>query len=299
MNISLRTDPSGLRIRWSEEAEQQYREAGYWLDETLVDAARRALKADPDRVMLVEGDRRLTRREAWNDALKMAAFFRSRGLRSGDMVSFQLPNWVEAAVFALAARMLGLVINPIPPIYRESEVGYILKDSRSKLVCIPHVFRRHDHLAMVEAMRGDLPDLRDILIVRGEPGFGLRYEDAMAFAPLDEADLPKIDAGAVMMVMYTSGTTGRPKGVMHTHYTYDYRVRSMAEAWSVGPSDVVFMPSPVTHITGAYWEPSSMPWVAGSSAVLLDVWSPDAAIDSIRRQRLHGQRAGPRPSSSS
>jgi acyl-CoA synthetase (AMP-forming)/AMP-acid ligase II len=85
-------------------------------------------------------------------------------------------------------------------------------------------------------------------------------------------------------VMYTSGTTGRPKGVIHNHYAFDYRVRSMADAWSIGPSDVVFMPSPVTHITGAFWA-FDMPWVCGATSVLIDVWSADEGVDCIEKNR--------------
>ena len=113
-------------------------------------------------------------------------------------------------------------------------------------------------------------------MVRG--GKGLRWEDVLNTAPLDEADLPKVDPSAVMMAMYTSGTTGKPKGVLHTHYSFDHRVLAMGEAWDIGPNDVVFMPSPVTHITGAFWA-FDMPWVRGCKSVLIDVW---AAGDGIR-----------------
>ncbi len=284
MSWSLRTDPSGFATRWSDDAAAHYRAAGYWRDETLADVARRTCREAPDRLLLIEGDERVTRAEAWDAASRLAAFFLSRGLKPGDVVSFQLPNWIEAAVIALAARRCGLVLNPIPPIYRESEVGYILQDCRAKLVFVPQVFRRHDHRRMLEGLRSQLPSVQDVVVVRGDGAGGMEWRRALSLPPAPDDDLPAIDPAAAMVVMYTSGTTGRPKGVIHNHYAFDYRVRSMAEAWSIGPSDVVFMPSPVTHITGAFWA-FDMPWVSGATSVLMDVWSADEGIRCIEKNR--------------
>ena len=166
MNWTMRTDPSGFQTRWSQELADRYLSEGHWTNTTLVDAARASLAADPDHLLLIEGDNRLTRRQCWDQALKLAGFFLSRGLKPGDVISFQLPNWVESAVIALAARMVGLVINPIPPIYREFELGYILADCRSKLIFVPGTFRKHDHAAMLAGLKADLPELRDIVVVR-------------------------------------------------------------------------------------------------------------------------------------
>jgi acyl-CoA synthetase (AMP-forming)/AMP-acid ligase II len=137
---------------------------------------------------------------------------------------------------------------------------------------------------MLEGLRSQLPSVRDVVIVRGEEASGLEWRHALSLAPASDGDIPAIDPAAAMVVMYTSGTTGRPKGVIHNHYTFDYRVRSMAAAWSIGPSDVVFMPSPVTHITGAYWA-FDMPWVSGATSVLMDVWSADEGIACIEKNR--------------
>ena len=282
MSWSIRIDPSGHEIRWSDEVAARYRAEGYWSGTTLVDAARSAVRSEPGRTLLIEGDRRVTRAECWNQAQRLASFFRSRGLKPGDVVSFQLPNWIETAVIALAARMLGLVINPIPPIYRDAELKYILANCAAKLIFVPEMFRKHDHRAMLQGLAADLPDLRDIVVVRGSGG--LSWDDAVAAAPIAETDLPRVDPSSVMMVMYTSGTTGRPKGVLHTHCSFDNRVRAMGETWGIGPADVVFMPSPVTHITGAFWT-FDMPWVRGCSSVLIDVWSADDGIRCIADNR--------------
>lgn len=283
MSWAMRTDPSGLSVRWSPAATARFRAEGHWLDTTLVDAARAAVVEAPERVLLIEGQTRLTRAEAWGHALRLAAFFRARGLAPGDVVSLQLPNWTESAIIALAARMSGLIINPIPPIYRESELGYILANCRAKMIFVPQVFRKHDHVAMIEGLRATLPDLRDVVVVRGDivkNGGAQDWHMALSQPPLDEADLPIVDPASVMMAMYTSGTTGRPKGVLHTHYSFDNRVRAMGEAWGIGPGDTVFMPSPVTHITGAFWA-FDMPWVRGCASVLIDVWSAEDGIRCI------------------
>ena len=278
MDWTLRTDPSGFQTRWSQALADRYLAEGHWTNTTLVDAARASLVADPDHLLLIEGDTRLTRRECWDQALKLAGYFLSLGLVPGDVISFQLPNWLETGVIALAARMTGLVINPIPPIYRESELGYILADCRSKLIFIPGTFRKYDHAAMLAGLRCELPELRDVVVVRdaGE----LTWDMALATAPADESALPAIDPSSVMMVMYTSGTTGKPKGVLHTHYSYDHRARAMGDAWKIGPDDVVFMPSPVTHITGALWA-FDLTWIHGSASVLMDVWTVEEGIRVI------------------
>ena len=128
MKWTMRSDPGGFATRWCDELAARYLSEGHWQASTLVDAARKALGADPDHVLLIEGERRLTRRDSWDQSLRLAAFFLSRGLKPGDVVSFQLPNWVESAVIALAARMTGLV-RPVAVFLRlESPVDFEAAD---------------------------------------------------------------------------------------------------------------------------------------------------------------------------
>jgi len=88
----MRTDPSGFAIRWSEALASRYLAEGYWQPTTLVDVARAAVAQEPGRVLLIEGSAKLTRQDAWNQALRLSAFFRARGLVPGDVVSLQLPR---------------------------------------------------------------------------------------------------------------------------------------------------------------------------------------------------------------
>ena len=280
MSWTTRTDPSGWQTRWSDRFAAKWRAEGHWTEPTLRDFARQRCAEDPDKVMLIEGDNQLTRGACLDQALRLAAWFMERGLRPGDVISFQLPNWNEVSVIALAARMTGLVINPIPPIYRESELAYILADCSSKLIFVPGLFRKCDHTAMIEGLRSQLPLLKDVVVVRNLGP--LRFEQIITGASAADSDLPAIDPASVIIAMYTSGTTGRPKCVLHTHYSYGHRVNAMAVAYGMSEADVTFMPSPVTHITGAIWA-FDMPWVAGNTSVLMDVWSPEEGIACIEQ----------------
>jgi acyl-CoA synthetase (AMP-forming)/AMP-acid ligase II len=282
MDWALREDISGFRVRWSEDCAQQWLQDGYWRRETLPGIALEQTMHAPDATLLIEGDTRWSRRDIYGAALRLAGYLRRQGALTGDVVAFQLPNWSESAVIALAARMLGLVINPIPPIYREAELSYMLGETRAKFLFVPALFRRFDYPAMVESIRERLPTLQQVIVVRGpEPvGEHTPWSRALEAEPLNA--LPEVDPAAVFMVMFTSGTTGRAKGVLQTHYAFGYKARQMIQAWNVGEDDVIFMPSPVTHITGAIWA-FDIPWLSGAPAVLLDVWDVEDGIEAIRK----------------
>ena len=85
------------------------------------------------------------------------------GVRHGDIVSVQLPNWWEFVVTALACGRIGAVVNPLMPIFRERELRYMLGFAQSKVLIVPSVFRGFDHAAMVAGMRSELPDLKRVL----------------------------------------------------------------------------------------------------------------------------------------
>jgi acyl-CoA synthetase (AMP-forming)/AMP-acid ligase II len=283
----LRRDSSGFQVRWSEAHARLWLDAGYWQPNTLVDIALEQTWAEPERTLLIEGGVRHSRKAVFDAALRLAHFLQQQGARAGDVLAFQLPNWSESAIIALAARVLGLVINPLPPIYREAELSSMLQQTGAKFLFIPAEFRNFNYCRMIAQLRDALPALETVIVVRAAAGqdtagSDLAWRDAIAAPPL--AELPVVDPAAVFMVMFTSGTTGRAKGVLHTHYNFDYKARQMIAAWKVGADDVIFMPSPVTHITGAIWA-FDIPWLSGAPAVLLDVWSARDGIAAIREHR--------------
>ena len=235
---------------------------------------------DPERVAVVEGDTRLTYAELSERAESCARALRSHGIHRGDVMTMQLPNWWEAAVIYQAAMLVGCVLNPVVPIYRQREMTFIERQCRPRVVVMPHVFRGFDHLAMQTEIAPNLPEQPLLVVVRPD---GDLPEGAVAFDALDEpgirsAIVDEIDE--ICLLLYTSGTTSDPKGVLHSHRTIGYEVDSIIELCGLGPDDHVFMASPVTHITG-YLYGLVMPAITAAAAVFQPVWEPSDAVDLI------------------
>ncbi|MDT4929717.1 MAG: cyclohexanecarboxylate-CoA ligase [Pseudonocardiales bacterium] len=197
---------------------------------------------------------------------------RSAGVRPGDVVSMQLPNWLEAAVTVHAVWGLGAVLNPITPIYRGGELTAIFADCRPRAVVVPDSFRGTEYSTMARDSLSAAGVTADLVVLNA----GGYDEHAFASADPVEARCGPDDIG---VLMYTSGTTGSPKGVLHSHRTLLYEAGSIAARFGNRP-ERVFMPSPLTHITGLVFG-VLMPLLTGGDLVLMDVWDAAAAAGLI------------------
>jgi cyclohexanecarboxylate-CoA ligase len=260
-----------------------YTEIGAWEGRLIDEFPAEVAEREPDRQAIVDRERRASYAELCAAAERAAGMLARLGVRSGDVVSFQLPNWLEAAIVHYATVRLGAVSNPIIPIYRGREVEFIVRQARSRVLVVPDVFRRFDYREMVADFRDRAPDLEHVLVV-GEPG-----DDGLtSFA--DELELggslPEVTRSSAdpALVLYTSGTEANPKGVVHSHDTLVYECRSIIELYELTGADTVFMPSPVTHITGLLYG-LQLPFMLGTRVVLQDTWDAAAALDLIERER--------------
>ncbi|MGV0762861.1 AMP-binding protein [Tistrella mobilis] len=284
MSSILVDDPSGFRLRYTPDETRLRRAAGEWSGRTLADHARDRARQTPDRIAVRTETGSLTYGQALTRAVKLARRMRQAGLKPGDVVSFQLPNWEEAVVLNLACTLGGQVINPIVPIYRDREVGFILGDARSKLLVLPAEWRRFDYAAMARGLKPGLAHLRTVITVRGraegcdswEDWGGAEDDGAVDFGE----DFTPPDASALKMVMYTSGTTGRPKGVLYAHETSQRALLNSMAAWDVRAGQVILMPSPVTHVTG-YSYGMELPFYHGTTTVFMERWDGSRALDLI------------------
>jgi cyclohexanecarboxylate-CoA ligase len=282
-----------IRIAVPADRRDRARLAGYWRD-VLIDAhVATAAREFPDAVAVIDGSARITYRDLEASVRTVAAGLAGLGVGAGEAVSWQLPNWHEALILHHAVLRLGAVSNPIIPIYRQREVGYILRQARSRVVVVPQTFRGFDYPAMLAGLRPGLPDLRHVVVARSagqpEPPPGTPAGGMLPFEELlrcDSAAAPVAARGPddPMLLMFTSGTTADPKGVLHTHNTLDYECRSIIDVYGLRPDDVVWMPSPVTHITGMLYG-LQLPAMLGTRVVLQDIWDPTAALRLIEAER--------------
>lgn len=285
----MRRDVGGWMMRWDRDRAAALVAAGAWENRTVADHAAERLTRTPDQIVAIEGERSFTLRDIHAAASRLARALVRRGLVPGDTISFQLPNWHESIVISLAAAMAGLVINPITPIYRDAEVGFMLADSRSKLIFVPAGFRGYDFPAMMRRVLPGLATPVEVVVLRGDAAEFTNWESLMPDGGGDAA-LPGADPDAVKLVMYTSGTTGRAKGVLHSHNSLQAENRMRQAHLGVGPGDILFNPSPVTHITGMLYA-LCLPFTLGVTTVLMDVWDATTAIDLMRRHQATGMVA--------
>jgi cyclohexanecarboxylate-CoA ligase len=262
-------------------AAQAYR-TGLWVRTTLADSLRAAAETMPLRTVLVDKDTRLDCATLYAQAAGLANTLMHR-MPTGSTVSFMLPNWHEAAVIYLASTLAGMVVNPILPSLRDHDLRFILEDVETAMIFVPAHFGGHDYAAMLQRVTAALSPSPEVVVVRGQSGLHTTYSALLQTEP-DVAGLPELDPDAVRMVLYTSGTTGRPKGVLHSHNSIHALICQIRDQWTVAPGDTFLVPSPIAHIGGSIYA-FECPLLLGSTAVLVDQWDPAAAVALMDRER--------------
>jgi acyl-CoA synthetase (AMP-forming)/AMP-acid ligase II len=272
---------SGRWLRWNAEHAANAYARGLWIQETLADSLRRAALDAPHRIVLIDGDCRLDSSTLYSQAKTLAQTMLAR-TPSGSVVSFMLPNWHEAAVIYMAATLAGMVVNPILPSLRDRELLFLLKDVDSRMVFVPSTLRQHDYVAMMTRVTAQLTSPPEVVVVRGDARGHTAYASLFRHGEIAR-DLPVLDPDSVRMILYTSGTTGRPKGVLHSHNSIHALICQIGEHWLVEKGDRFLVPSPIAHIGGSIYAFES-PLLLGTTAVLMDRWNADDAVRLLDTQ---------------
>ncbi len=288
--------PVDLKVILPQSRIAAMKDAGLWPDILLTDVLERSVALQPDAIAITGFNSMRQRRESVSYrqldqfSRRIALGLVHYGIGKGDMVSFQLPNWWEFVALHLACMRIGAISNPVMPIFRERELSFMLAFAESKAIFVPREFRGFDHPAMLAGLRKDLPALEHVFVLGGSGGQGFE-ENFLLRRHEDEMDGPAIFAARKMSpndvneMLYTSGTTGQPKGVMHTANTQFGNLQSYAAHVGLGAKDVLLMSSPLAHQTGFLYG-VMMPLYLGIKAVYQDVWDARIAAQMIEDERV-------------
>ncbi|MFE6862092.1 AMP-binding protein [Nocardia sp. NPDC057668] len=244
---------------------ERYLSQGWWTDESLGELLARGLAAAPEQRFEVHSETR-----PWSGrvceveavARRLAAGLSARGVKAGDTVAFQLPNWMEAAATFWASALLGAVVVPIVHFYGRKEVGYILETTR------PKVFITIERFGALEF---------DPAVYAGVPIVGVvgrDFDDLLADEPM--TGVAAVDPDAPALIAFTSGTTRDPKGVIHSHRTLGFETRQLGGHYpdDFGPQ---LTAAPVGHFIGMV--NALLISVLNAAPIhLLDVWNPERAL---------------------
>ena len=229
------------------------------LDALVTDAARRTRRdvlVDRSTGSEAEGVR-LTGHELDACVGALAGGLRAAGVRRGDVVAWQAPNWYEVVLLYRACWRLGAIAGPIHHLAGPADVERMLA------VLEPKVWLPRD-------------DVR---------GPGARFErlldDTTGAAVTDSAARPS----DLAVVLFTSGSSGSPKAALHTQRGLAYKARVMIDVHRLKPRDAVLMPAPLAHISGLL-NAVLIPGVLPMRAHLMDRWVPEHAVDVIARERI-------------
>lgn len=273
--IRSRDIPAALRTRYESE--------GWWTSDTLGDQLCAALQSRRDVVFRVHSDQRPyagTYGDVERVARRLAAGLRACGVGPGDVVAFQLPNWMEAAATFWASALLGAVVVPIVHFYGRKELSHILGTARPRVFITATEFGRmkyHPDLC------GDVP----VVGVVGSHGQD-NFDDLLAAEPM--AGVAETDPAGPALIAFTSGTTRDPKGVLHSHQTLGCEIRQLAANHVHNPAGSL-MALPVGHFIGMLGG-LLCPVLEGLPVHLCDAWDPAAVLALMKNDGV-GFGGGP------
>ncbi len=223
----------------------------------------------PDAVIFVtEDDTRMTFGEFRDAAEVCAAGLAGLGITSQTRVTWQLPTCIPAIVASAALARLDAVQSPVLHLYREKELGFVMRHTQAEFCIVPSVWKGFDFTAMADSLAAEMSPSPVVLSLDSLP----------AGDPSDLGPVPEFAEGEepIRWIYSTSGTTSDPKGVLHTDATLIAGGQGLADALQMTAEDVGSMAFPFAHIAGPDY--LVMMLISGMSAVLIEAFNPVDAV---------------------
>ncbi|MGH7321380.1 MAG: class I adenylate-forming enzyme family protein [Candidatus Rokuibacteriota bacterium] len=238
---------------------------------------RRPARRVPDKTALVSGPEARTFGEVDERSDRLAAAFAALGLGPGDRLALLMGNRMEFVETEVAAMKAGLVKVPINPRLHPREYVFMLADcGAAAAACDP------GFIEDLRAHRADVPALKHLVVV-GEPADDLHGYEALITSHWPAPPRVEFDDDAAFLIRYTGGTTGRPKGIVHTHRAFQAITLDVVRELGLTERDVVLVVGHLSHGNNFMWAPF---FAVGATQVILERFDPRAALEAIQRHRV-------------
>jgi cyclohexanecarboxylate-CoA ligase len=243
-----------------------------------------------------EGSVRLSYAEYAGHVERFAGALYELGVRPGDVVACQLPNWWQAQALLLAATRLEAVAAPIMTTIRPRELERMLRLLGASVCVTVDEWAGFGHAAALGEIAHRLPELRHRVVI-GEPADGeIDFRSFFEETPWEDCHPVALDDAwedpdCVALVLFTSGTSGEPKGALHTQNTMYASAVSVGDVHDFGRDSVRFTPHALMHIVGQ--DNALAVLLAGASMVLLDAWSGGLGLQVLTESGTTDLVAGP------
>lgn len=264
--------------------------------ETIGNLLKKQAERFPDRLAIKYGDREISYRELDEMAERLAYALFKMGVKKGDKIGLWMQNIPEWIVGWFAVPRIGGIVVPMDTWYKSSEAEYILGHSESVAVITSERHGKVDFIKMLEEIRPGLPLLKNAIVVGEAPEWGTSFEDALEMGKDWEKDEEYekrkrgLDVDEVTFILYTSGTTGKPKGAMLTHYNIVQNALDVANTLRATENDRYLVQVPFSHCFGCVLGVTAA--VNKASAIIpLPVFTPENSLKAIEENRatiVHG-----------
>lgn len=238
------------------------------------------------------GTTTLTWHELWQESERIAALLNELEVHRGEAVAYQLPNCAEFVAITLAILRIGGVCCPLMPIYRERELAWMLERSRASVLFVRDAYHGRCPVDEIAALAPQLESLRHLIAIGGTRSIALPETDRLSSCWLEqrltslsendrplEARVPRPSERA--QLLFTSGTSGTPKGVLHRHDALMTAASLAIGHLGLTVQDRLYVPSPLAHQTGFLYGM----WMAlalGVPQILQEKWEPRLAVATLR-----------------
>ncbi len=255
----------------------------------LAELFEQRVRQHPTRECLVAGNRRLTYEQVNAESAALASGLKGLGLESGDRLAVDLPNWPEWVITLLASARLGTVFVPLYPSLGYHELKFQLRNAEASLAMAAESLGDVDYLELFEDLIGELPDLH-YLVTLGREDFWyddrvFQYRDLLTRGKRGPTDVTVLDpTEAALATIYTSGTMGKPKGVVLTHQNLTHTALCVADALGQGEADRVLASVPFFTVFGMQSAVATL--LTGGTIVLQGAFEPAEALELIERERI-------------